>query len=217
VTPETETHQEIHKSGHRWIDLSVAGCALIVSITSVFVAIRHGRTMERMAEANARLVEANSWPILQMSETDEEHTAGERRYAWVVGNFGVGPAKVESLEVFWKGRAMPDTAALLHACCVDAPIDTDKIVQNDLHGTVLRAGESRRLIELPESVGTADMSHRLHAAYHEVTLRACYCSVFDECWMTDLNTIHPDTVHKCPVPSVPFAGKSLPSAASARP
>jgi len=64
MIPE-QTHEEIRKTGHRWIDISAAGCALVVSITSLFVAIHHGQSMERMAEANARLVEANSWPLLQ--------------------------------------------------------------------------------------------------------------------------------------------------------
>jgi hypothetical protein len=65
MTPESHTHAELHHTGHRWLDISVAACAIVVSVTSLVVAIMHGRTMERMAEANARLVSANSWPLLR--------------------------------------------------------------------------------------------------------------------------------------------------------
>lgn len=64
MTPDPHAHAEPHRTGHRWVDISVAACALPVSVTSLMVAIRHGHTMERMAEANARLVSANSWPML---------------------------------------------------------------------------------------------------------------------------------------------------------
>src|ERR1700691_6685808 len=102
MTPE-ESHHEIRRTGHRWIDISVAACALTVSITSLFVAIRHGRSMDRMAEANARLVQANSWPLLQRYQSDV-NAQGERVFTLDIVNNGVGPAKVESLEVSWKGQ-----------------------------------------------------------------------------------------------------------------
>ena len=50
--PEVE-RAEAHKTGHKWIDITVALCALVVSGVSLFVAVMHGRTMERMAEALA--------------------------------------------------------------------------------------------------------------------------------------------------------------------
>jgi hypothetical protein len=211
MTPEVETHAEIRRTGHRWIDLSAAGCALILSITSVFVAIRHGHTMERMAEANARLVEANSWPLLQTYNSDEG-ASGERVFSLIVSNFGVGPAKVESLEVFWKGRAMRDDFELLRSCCIDGPAPgLDELIHtSDLHGMVLRAGDVRRLLEFSENPSTAALTDRVHGALPQIVYRACYCSVFDECWMSDLRTLHPPPIKQCPVPQVPFAGRKGP-------
>lgn len=88
MTP-AESHHEIRKTGHRWIDISVAACALTVSITSLFVAVRHGRSMERMAEANARLVQANSWPLLQRYHSDVGEQ-GAPVFSLDVANNGVG-------------------------------------------------------------------------------------------------------------------------------
>src|SRR4051794_2539487 len=63
---DVESHVEphLHKTGHQWVDWIVAFSALFISVVSLGVAILHGRTMEKMAEANARLVAANSWPFL---------------------------------------------------------------------------------------------------------------------------------------------------------
>jgi hypothetical protein len=54
-----------HRTGHHWIDMTVAVAAVFISVVSRAVAILHGRTMERMAEENARLVATNSWPFRQ--------------------------------------------------------------------------------------------------------------------------------------------------------
>jgi uncharacterized membrane protein YhfC len=46
-----------HKTGHAWVDLIIAFSAITISVISLFVAITHGRTEEKM-------VAANSWPFL---------------------------------------------------------------------------------------------------------------------------------------------------------
>ncbi len=42
------------------------------------------------------------------------------------------------------------------------------------------------------------------ARLKELVFRICYCSVFDECFLTDFNALHPARVDKCPVPAVPY-------------
>ena len=58
MTPESDIAPEVRKTGRGWVDLSAAACALIISVTSLWVGVRHGHTMERMADSNARLVSA---------------------------------------------------------------------------------------------------------------------------------------------------------------
>jgi hypothetical protein len=206
MTPE-ESHSEIPKSGHRWIDICVAACALIVSVTSLFVAIRHGRSMERMAEANARLVQANSWPVLQRYQSDVGPEPGTRVYSLNVVNNGVGPAKVESVEVFWKGRPVKSARELVQLCCNNGEPLTDPAFETStLMGSVLRAGEVRKILDFPEDELHEGLKGRLRLSRQDVEWRVCYCSVFDECWISDLATLHPATVKACPVPRVPFAG-----------
>jgi len=204
MIPE-QNQEEIRRTGHRWIDISVAGCALIVSVTSLFVAIRHGHSMERMAEANARLVEANSWPLLQRYQSDVGEQ-GARAFSLNVANFGVGPAKVESVEVFWQGSAVHGPHELAELCCLQGKSSgaEQSLETSGVMGTVLRAGEVRHIIEFPEDPHNGPLSDQLHGALRKIVMRACYCSVFDECWISDLRTLHPPRVKECPVPQVPF-------------
>jgi hypothetical protein len=208
MLPPEESHTEIPKSGHRWVDMSVAACALIVSITSLFVAIRHGRSMEKMAEENARLVQANSWPVLQRYQSDIGQPPNEHAFTLYVVNNGVGPAKVESVEVAWKGQPVRNPRELLELCCVKArdPAEEHGVEVSGLMGSVLRAGEMRKILEFPEDPEHAAMTDRLRVSLHDITWRACYCSVFDECWVSNLETLHPQSVKECFVPKVPFGG-----------
>src|SRR6185436_9542916 len=84
--------------GHRWVDFAVPFSALAVSVISLVVAVHHGRTMQEMAQANARLVQANSWPLLQFT-TGNANETGQPEITLKIENAGVGPAKVISLEV----------------------------------------------------------------------------------------------------------------------
>ncbi|HJY41828.1 MAG TPA: hypothetical protein VJ303_11345, partial [Steroidobacteraceae bacterium] len=99
MTPEPELHHHAHRTGHRWVDFAVPLSALAVSMISLAIAIHHGHTMQKMADENARLVQANSWPLLQFT-TGNANDKGEPEITLNVENAGVGPAKLISLEIF---------------------------------------------------------------------------------------------------------------------
>src|ERR1700761_2477293 len=84
-------------TGNGRLDLVLAVSAIFISAVSLAVAIEHGRT-ER------DLVAASSWPFLREILSNESGTSPDSAVAFGVSNGGVGPAKVESFEVFYKGR-----------------------------------------------------------------------------------------------------------------
>ena len=202
---ETHAHPHEHKTGHRWVDMVVAFSALFISMVSLGVAILHGRTMETMAEANARLVAANSWPFLTYS-VGTNVIDGEPTIHMRVVNTGVGPAKVESAELIWKGVAYRTDQEFLKACCnfVAAPTRFDSdLVPNE----VLRAGDAIPFLGLKQSSDPAVFTSLQRAmASHDLQLVICYCSIFDECWKSDLNafSLKPPHVQSCAQPKVPF-------------
>jgi len=204
VKPEHETPHVAHSTGHRWLDLTLALCAMFVSIVSLMVAVHHGRAMDR-------LVAANSWPFL-MYGTSNTDPQGNRRITLNVENDGVGPARVQTFEVWWQGQPVSTAPELLQRCCTtDAKTPIDSATARSLHvvigqiaSRVMRAGDTEAFLSLELKDANAEIWHRLDVARLQLKLRACYCSVFDECWETDLEQTSAKRVASCPAPKVPF-------------
>lgn len=202
---ETHVGHHGHKSGHRWVDLVVAFSALFISVVSLGVAILHGRTMEAMADANARLVAANSWPFLSYG-AGWVTVNGVARVHMRVHNTGVGPAKIESAELVWKGAAYRSSQEFLKACCeLDAA--STKFDSDLLSNIVLRAGQSIEFLALTQAADPRAFGSLQRAVLsRDLKLNICYCSIFDECWKSDLTTLNlqPERVEACVRPKVPF-------------
>jgi hypothetical protein len=199
--PEAHGPHPAH-SGHRWLDIVLGVSAMFVSVVSLFVAVSHGRTMERMAEANARMVEANSWPFVEFdSHNVDEHGNGKIRL--VLTNQGVGPARIETLELWWNGKPISSPWALLEACC-DTTRPEGIMSIGNAAPNILRAGEHEDFFAWSPGPGTSDFFEKLNVERAKITVRTCYCSVFDECWVTSGLAIRADRVRSCPVPATPF-------------
>jgi hypothetical protein len=189
-------------TGHRWLDMALALSAIFISAVSLAVAIEHGRT-ER------DLVAANSWPFLREIRANEYSTGPEGTYSAIgVSNGGVGPAKLESFEVFDKGVAVRSGLDLLRHCCGLGPTAEDATRQLP-HGfhysvtdhTVLRAGEPTATLSVPQGSPVGDA---FKDALKDLSFRACYCSILDQCWISNLQDTRTTPVKACPEPAVRF-------------
>ncbi|HLY04649.1 MAG TPA: hypothetical protein VKR31_02775 [Rhizomicrobium sp.] len=198
---------EPRKSGNRLFDVAITICILLVSVSSLIIAIVHSRTLERMADANVKLVEANSWPYLDYGTGNvggNDGTAIELR----ITNDGVGPAKIESAELKWNGVAMHNALDFLRACCGYRYDKSNGLWIDLITGRVLRPGETITFITLPRSATDADAWNRLNQVRlnRSLAVDVCYCSVFDECWNEDVlqMSLTPRRVDRCTTPSVPY-------------
>jgi len=195
MTPEPELHHPSHRTGHRWVDFAVPLSALAVSVISLVIAIHHGHTMQKMAEENARLVQANSWPLLQFT-TGNANDKGEPEITLNVENAGVGPAKLISLEIFHGDQRIRTPRDLMQA--LDPATARPQLSLGLTLPVVVRAGDSQLLLGMKRA-GQETLWDKLNAARFELRFRACYCSVFDECWVSDLATVSPQHVEQCAV------------------
>jgi len=200
MTPEPEVHQHPHRTGHRWVDFAVPLSALAVSVISLVIAIHHGHTMQKMAEENARLVEANSWPLLQFT-TGNANDKGEPEITLKVENAGVGPAKLISLEIFHGDQRLRTPRDLVQA--LDPAMTHPQLSLGVTMPIVLRAGDSQLIIGMKRG-GQEALWDKLNTTRFELKFRACYCSVFDECWVSDLATVSPQHVEHCAVSADTF-------------
>src|SRR4030095_11792395 len=138
MTPEHEVHhQHAHRTGHRLLDLAVPVSALLISVISLVIGIHHGRTMQEMAQANARLVQANSWPLLQYT-TGNANDKGDPEITMKIENAGVGPAKLISLEIFQDDKRLRTPRDLVSA--LDSTHPRPNLSLGTTLPTVLRAG-----------------------------------------------------------------------------
>ena len=179
---------------------------MFVSVISLGVAIEHGGTMERMADANARMVQASSWPFVEFS-THNVDERGSPNVRLVLTNVGIGPAKIETFELWWKGQPMASSQALLHACCATsakgAQQKTAVISRGLTAPSILRAGDHTDFLAIADSQ-PGELWKEFNVERDNITIRVCYCSVFDECWSGSGITTRADRVDSCPTPAAPF-------------
>jgi hypothetical protein len=193
------------------VDLIIAGAALFVSAISLWVGVR-------TESANEQMVSASTWPYLQIIVSNADSTT-KLDLQFQVQNTGVGPAKVESFEVFWKKRPYRSAIELLKACCsykvveatsLDAKNHTP-VLTGPVQGIVLRAGDTQTFIQYPLGPDNLDIWKRLDTNREQMSYRICYCSVLNQCYLNDLHSeryiggqLHPKELSSCPVPAVSY-------------
>jgi len=191
-SPEVHSHVP-HGTGIRWLDLSFGLGALFTSLVSLWIAVQNGNDMNR-------LVQANSFPYLQLYQSTEAPD-GKPRLALVVSNRGVGPGEIRTAELLVNGKPEPDLNAALADCC-GAPSSYAAMRTSTLFGQMLRPGENLEYMQLPVTARDQAAAKLLKAAMADkIETRICFCSVFDECWATSTRAEgRPTAVAECPSP-----------------
>jgi hypothetical protein len=118
-------------------------------------------------------------------------------------NKGVGPAKVESLEVFYQGVAQPGPRALVKAILKrPEPEGSGRLLLSTVQGIVLSAKEDLDFLDFKANSFPAEEYSALARAGAKLQFRVCYCSVLDECSVVDTRkgVREPEPVKACPVP-----------------
>jgi len=185
--------------------------ALMISGISLGVAVYQGWIQQKM-------LTASSWPHLEFT-TGNMDGAGTRELSFTLRNSGVGPAKVQSFEIFVDGKPIRNVGELLRVCCdvkldelyaanVAAPSDQPySLLTTTPSDIVVRPGEEitvlrwRRAKEAPPSWAMLDAKRRT-----SLKVAVCYCSIFDDCWRRDSTSVREIPVLSCPRSERSFQG-----------
>jgi hypothetical protein len=197
-----EVHQpHAHRGGGglpQWLELTIAGTALVTSVCSIVIAIHHGHTMEK-------LVQANSIPYLTGGFSTAT-TEGDEVLSLDFLNQGVGPAHERSLRVKVDGQYAnsvnelitrslpPDQAAEVLKARED---DILKVLKNNVRTRFVAAREPQlvfRIVRTPENARFWDMLEKANGRWD---IEYCYCSVFNECWEVKGASGEPAPVDEC--------------------
>ncbi len=202
--PEVHTPHVPHKKRRRaaeglprWLELTIAVTALITSVSSIFIAIKHGQTMEK-------LVEANSVPYLEggFSTASPE---GAQVISLDLLNRGVGPAHEESIRVTVDGRPVKSFGELVTASigsatgaqAVQTFEQTHTYLSNPVPKRFVPAGQSQFVFKLPRTPENARWWDMLAKQQPRWDVSFCYCSVFDDCWVTHAKLADDKPVKQC--------------------
>ena len=193
---EHESHSHAHTTGRPWLDLTLAGSAIFISIVSVIISIHHGHTMEQLVAANEKQVKASTLPILRFSSGNMQNH--ERIIHFELRNGGTGPAIIEWLRLKWDGQPALGLRDLLDRCCgAPGSHQTLSLYVDIASGQTLPAGQSQSVFAVRAADVPTDLFQRLNLdARFKVEAEACYCSVLEECWTTDFTT-QPKDVKSC--------------------
>jgi hypothetical protein len=187
-----------------WTEYVLAIGAVVISGISLWIAID-------TEDTNRKLVAAASWPYVQMFDSTHG-SGGQLELSLNIGNAGVGPAKIETFELFWNGKPYRSSEDLLKNCCgyERSPAQPDSYTApTSLLGTsvptgVLRPGSTVPIIKYPLTPTNVATWHAFSSQREKISYRVCYCSVFNECWLSDGRELNPPRVKMCQKPQVAY-------------
>ncbi|QOL48737.1 hypothetical protein [Massilia litorea] len=203
---EHESHHHHHapKTGVRWLDLGLGLSAGVVSLVSLWLGLHSAHSMEK-------LVAANSYPYLELMRSNistvrmPDSDRMRQTVTYFFENNGIGPARIEWVQFNFKGKPMRDMNDLIEACCSMAGSDLRAIdTRGNVVNALVRPGTSVPMFTWNEPSTPNPAFYALLKQMNDITFSACYCSVFDECYVRSDDDRKPQPVEQCTPPAVTF-------------
>jgi hypothetical protein len=181
---------------------------MLITVPTFVISLALAYATFVQANATSKIQQSETWPYISYGTgnlTDE----GSREILFSLGNDGVGPARLKQLEFLYDGKPMESPRQFLQRCCGDSPNDPVDFMSSNFE-IVLRPGETTNFIRLPRRPENAAIWDRLNVERWKVAIRACYCSIFDDCWVIDSRTQTPAPVKVCPANWARFEERAAP-------
>ncbi len=183
----------------RWFHIAVAVSMVLSAGSALVAALHNGRTMTALVEQNARIVRANSTPLLEFGHGNRSDDA-QSALIFTVRNLGRGPARIVWFELKVDGKPHPNMRSLL-ATLGPSPAPSMTFSSGAIAPRILGPDGSQIVFNWPEPAKTDAANaiwHNLNAArFKTMEVQACYCSLFEECWTSRLRGDVPLQVPEC--------------------
>jgi hypothetical protein len=176
--PEIHAPHHPHGGLPRWLEWVTSVSALVVSVTSIVIAVHSGDTMQK-------LVTANSFPYLEAGPSDAT-PEGVDRLSIDLLNRGVGPAHEQSLKIKVGDRyvtSFPDlVTAVVGPQEGPAAVKVVRAYRNSQPTRFIPGNTSQFVFQVLKTDANARYWDMLDHSAPGWRLEYCYCSVFKECW-----------------------------------
>lgn len=208
IDPTPDSRTALAERWLKFLPAMMIGHVLITVPTFVIsIALAYATFVQ--AEATRKIQQSKTWPYVSYGTSDVTEE-GVEEISFQLGNDGVGPARLKQLEFLYGGRPMETPRKFLQACCGDSP-DRPTPFMSSKFEVVLRPGETTRFIRLVKRPDNLAVWDRLEIERWNVAVRACYCSIFDDCWVMDSRVADPQPVKVCPTDWSRFEERPFPT------
>lgn len=201
---ESHHHHHPHGTGIRWLDISLAIAAGVVSLVSLWLGLHSAHSMEQ-------LVASNSYPYLELGRSTHIIPAPgvqsdlRRKIEYELINDGIGPARVEWVQFTYKGKPVYNLKELADACCTIPDRNISGMhSRGNVQNALVRPGASLVMFSWSEPATPSPTFDAMHKAMDDFDFSACYCSVFDECYLRKNDGSKPQPVEQCTPPAASF-------------
>ena len=172
---------------------------ILITLPTLVISIALAYFSFVQADASRKMQRTETWPYVSY-ETGNSSNDGKAELSFTLSNDGVGPARVEEMELVYDGKPMRGPLQFLSHCCRSALMAMTpplSFATDQVEG-VLRAGQERRFFVLTKTDKNAALWDRLNEERWKVVVRTCYCSIFDDCWVSDSHKAQPQELKTCP-------------------
>ena len=153
--------------------------------------------MHALVEENRRLVSAQSTPLLMLDSGNIDDD-GKPALSMTLSNVGTGPAQIAWFHIADEGGTDYTGGTLYERVAkVDPGV---RFTSEQIGGTLMRSGDYRSVFRWPKPVDNEEALAeygKLNAAQFKLHASACYCSIFEECRVTEFGDSRPRPVSSC--------------------
>ena len=153
--------------------------------------------MHALVEQNTRLVSAQSTPLLMLDSSNLD-SSGKRALSMTLSNVGTGPAQIgwfriaDAHGLSYSGGTLYERVAKLDP--------KPSFTSQQISLTLMRSGDERSVFSWPRPPTGSPASaswEKLNLDRFALHASACYCSIFEECKITEFGSSHPRPVPSC--------------------
>ncbi|MBL0915699.1 MAG: hypothetical protein IBJ13_09340 [Sphingopyxis sp.] len=149
------------------------------------------------ADATQKMQTGGVMPFVTFG-TSNGDAEGNQDIALTLTNNGVGPAILGPIEIRYQGKPVTTPVDLLKACCTDAEARRLRFSTSPSSGIAVRPGESIEFVSFPRTPASEKVWQSFNKERWKLKVRACYCSIYNDCWITEGMQGLPKAVKACP-------------------
>ena len=149
------------------------------------------------ADATQKMQTGGVMPFVTFG-TSNGDAEGNQDIALTLTNNGVGPAILGPIEIRYEGKPINTPVELLKTCCAKAGMRGVRLSTSPSTGIAVRPGETIEFMSFPRTPESEKLWQTFNKERWKLKVRSCYCSIFNDCWITEGMQGLPKPVNKCP-------------------